>query len=419
MINPAMCTPPPPPPPPPPDPPKPPDRPTGQPLVVFAPVRAANTPAAMRDRIPDQGTTPVGAVVTGLDPATGPITVRVAGAPGPHGDAQVNGGPTAMITGTTVLAVSGTSQTTEKSGGFHLALEAVHQGAVIGRSAPFAVAAIMFDMHTSTAGVINDATGVSLLALMAKQSDGRAGIASLEWVEYQEHLLLVNESGGMAGAGLGLHGNLIMAHIDQNDQHGTNISHMQSPGTQTLHQTHAAIDHRTGAQDVPVANSGFSIVREVSPDAGRPGCLVFTIIKTGQAATADGIASGAGSGVASARIPLPCPPGPGPGPAPDPATPTIPLPYSGPMPRGSTPIYYQGGLSATATVGSHVELRFSFRVDGQRYYTMMPCRVTGTSATGIELESLNPIPVNVAPLGSRQPIVMPARMKMTVPRSLL
>ena len=389
--------------------------------MVFGPVRSANTPAAMGDRIPDQGATPVWAVVTGLDPATGPITVRVAGAPGPHGDAQVNGGPTAMITGTTVLAVSGASQTTERSGGFHLALEAVHGGNVVARSAPFAVAAIMFDMHTSTAGVINDATGVSLLALMAKQSDGSAGIASLDWVEYQEHLLVVNESGGMAGAGLGLHGNLILASIDQEDKHGTNIRHMQRPGAQTLHQTHAFTDHRTGAHDIPVTNSGFSVVREVSPDADRPGCLLFTIIKTGQAAIADGVASGAGSGVASASIPLPCPPGPGPGPGPatDPATPTVPVPYSGPMPRGTTPIFYQGGVSATATVGSFVELKFSFRINGRRYFTMVPCTVTSTTSTGIELQSLNPMPVNVAPLGSPQPIVMPARARMTVPRSLL
>ena len=89
MIDPALCLPP--PPPPPPDERKPPDRPGGAPLVIFGAVRTANTPIDMGNRIPDQEVTPVAAVVTGLDPASGPVTVRIAGSPGPNGDAQVNG----------------------------------------------------------------------------------------------------------------------------------------------------------------------------------------------------------------------------------------------------------------------------------------------------------------------------------------
>ena len=420
MVNPAMCVPP--PPPPPPDRPDRPDRPGGSPVVIFGPVRAANTPAVMGDRIPDQGTTPVPVVVTGLDPASGPITIRVAGAPGANGDALVNGTATADITGSTLLAVGGRTQTQTSAHGFHLALEAVHGGNVVGRSGPFAVSAIMFDMATSTAGVISDPSGVTLESLMTKQSDGAAGIRSLNEMEYGEHLSLVDETGGMVGMGLGHHGFLALADIDQIDNHGTEMRHLLRPGSQTLHQTHSFLDHRTGSGEIPVAGSGFSVVREVSADPGRPGCLVFVVVKSGQAGTADGVASAAGSGVASARVPLPCPPGPnrpGHGPGRDPGNRTFPVPYTGPLPPGSTKIFYRDGVSASAAPGSFVLLSFFFRFGAERFFTEMPCVVVANTAVGVELESLNPVPVNVAPRGAPQPVVMPARMRMTVPRELL
>jgi hypothetical protein len=196
--------------------------------------------------------------------------------------------------------------------------------------------------------------------------------------------------------------------------------HMLELASQTLHQTHSFVDHRTDSHEIPVTNSGFSIVRDVSPDPDRPGCRVFTVVKSGHPATADGVTSGAGSGMASARVPLPCPPGPNrPGPATDPASRTIPVPYSGPMPSGTTTIFYQGGVTKNAAPGSFVLLTFSFRIEGERFITTMPCVVIANTAGGVELKSLNPTPVNVAPLGAPRPIVMPPRMRMTVPTRML
>jgi outer membrane protein OmpA-like peptidoglycan-associated protein len=414
MINPAMCV-----PPPPPRPPDRPQQPDGSPTVIFGPVRAANTPAGMGDRIPDQGATPVPVLVSGLDTGASPITIRVDGSPGPNGDVGINGAATAQIAGSTLLAVSGLAPTQTSAHGFHLRLEATHGGSVVGRSRPFAVSAIMFDMGTSTAGVISDPTGLTLEALMTKQSDGSAGIGSLNEMEYGEHLRLVEETGGMRGMGLGDHGFLALANINQIDNHGTEMRHMLLRGTQTIQQTHSFVDHRTDSREIPVTNSGFSVVREVAADPDRPGCLVFTVIKTGAPGSADGVPSDAGSGTASARAPVPCPPGPNhPGPATDPANRTIPIPFTGPIPSGSTPIFYQGGVTSTAAEGSFVDLTFSFRIRGERFFSTIPCSVVANTATGVELETLNPMPVNVAPLGS-EPIVIPARKRMTVPRDLL
>jgi outer membrane protein OmpA-like peptidoglycan-associated protein len=421
MVNPALCTPP--VPPNPPDGPNDPDRPDtdpdgGTPHVEFGPVRAPNTPAAMPDRIPDQGAFPVVAVVTGHAPDQGPILVQVANANSANGTADIDGAPATNITGTTVLGVAGTQRTAMFTGTYNLFLEATLNGAVIGRSrVPFAVVPIMENMHTSFSRKIVDDTGASMFAAMSWQSDGQAGMASLDGLEYQEHLFVAEEEGGMIGLGPGLHGNLVLASLEQEDQHGTEMERMNRPGRQKLIQTHAMIDHRGGATDIPISSSGFSIVRETAQDPDRePGCLLFRITKTGEAGEADGIRSGAGTGNAVLRVPLPCDNGGGGGTSP--ATPTIPTPFFGPTPAGTTPIRYEGGIRANTAVGELVELRFSFRLGSEVFVSMVPCMVIAVSRTAVRIESMNPVPVNVAPAG-RQPVVMEPGKLMDVPKALL
>src|SRR5262249_50390126 len=149
---------------------------------------------------------------------------------------------------------------------------------------PFAVLAIMENMSTSTDGAIHDETGSSLLAMMRKQSDGKADLASLDLLEYGEHVTIVEEQGGMRGLGLGDHGFLVIAEWDHVDQHGTPIEYMRASGRQKIQQTHSMVSHRTGSADIPVTNSGFSIIREVvrNPDGG-PNCLEFLVTKDGEA----------------------------------------------------------------------------------------------------------------------------------------
>ena len=199
-------------------------------MVIFGPVRAPNTPAAMADRIPDRGITQVIAAVSGWEPRHGPIRVHVPDAGPANGRALVNGADETFITGTAVLAVSGTDQTSPRAGAFNLQLEGVLGVAPIGRSKPFAVVAIMEKMSTSRDDVVAAPAGVSLFARMSKQTDGAEGLGSLKEMEYLEHLVVVDEVGAMVGFGLGDHGDSVLADRDQLDEHGTPNEYLRQLG---------------------------------------------------------------------------------------------------------------------------------------------------------------------------------------------
>jgi hypothetical protein len=439
ILDPLLCVPGPPEPPhKPPEPPDKPDRPDQRtPRAIFGRVRAANTPSAMGDRIPDSGFTLVAVAVSDYDPtSTGPILIRQAAARPVDGEVLTNGARTAAITGSTMLSVAGQTQTSERAGGFNLRLEAVLGATVLGQSEPFAVSAIMENMRTRRVGEIVDPTGASLLAEMIWDSDGANGLRSLSEMEYGENLELIDEHGGMIGLGLGGHGFLALADQPQEDQHGTPIAFMSSPGRQELLQVHTLVDHRTGSlgEDIPVTNSGFAIVRIVEPDPDRPGCLRFVITKSGRAGTVLGFRSGAGTGTARLIVPLPCAGGGGshPGPTPNggggtaPSTPSLPHLHHGPVPTGHVPFGYVGGVPAGAFTGLPVVMTIVFAAtstdprhpDRQLFTAPIPCIVTGTPATQIDLETTNPVPLDLAPAGFTE-IVMPAFKDISVPRRLI
>jgi outer membrane protein OmpA-like peptidoglycan-associated protein len=429
VVNPALCI----PDPPEPKPPKPPDKPKKDkktPRVVFGRVRAANTPSAMGDRIPDTGSTLVPVTVFDFDPAMAAIVIRPVGANATNGDFLIDGGTTTTITGTHLLEIKGQTQTTDRAGAFKLRLEAVLGATSLGESAPFAVSDIMENMRTRKADELVDKTGASLFAGMLWDSDGANGIKSLNLMEYGENIKLLSEEGGMVGLGAGDHGFLVLADQEQQDQHGTPIEVMKAPGRQQLLQVHTLVDHRTGSlgEDIPVTNSGFLIDRVVEPDPARPGCLRFVITKSGRAGAVGRFTSGAGSGRAQLIVPLKCPgggrpPRPGGGPKPTPSLPKI---HGGPVPKGSKPFGYVSGVPASAFPGLPVILTIVFEADstdpkrpGRKKFTSpIPCVVVGTTATHINLETSNPVPLSLAPDGFEL-TVMPAFNKIGIPRSLL
>lgn len=419
LVNPALCTPP-IPPPGPDDPDRPPDKNdpdknTSGPHVEFGPVRAANTPAAMPDRIPDQGLTPVIAAVTEYDPSHGPILVRVNGSGTVKGTAEVDGAPETPIVGSTALGVGGTVQTT--SGSYSLFLEATLNGAVIGRGRPFAVVSIMENMRIRPNGEVFDpATGASMFVASTWDSDGRAGVHSLGELEYQEHVAVVDEQDGMVGFGVGKLGLPGLASLEGDDEHGTPVDRMKQIGRQKLSQTFTMNEFRGGASEIPVTGSGFSIVRETVQDPSRaPGHLVFQITKNGEAGAADGFASGPGSGTATMRVPLD---GSGGGGGTSPTTPVIPTPFFGIPPTGAVPMKYESGVPASAALGNVVQLVFSYKLDGEVFTSMMPCEVIAVTSRVVRLHTLNGIPVNVAPLG-RDPVVLTPGKVLEVPKRLL
>jgi outer membrane protein OmpA-like peptidoglycan-associated protein len=428
VVDPALCIPDPPDrPPEPPDKPDEPDKKT--PRVVFGRVRAANTPSAMGDRVPDRGSTPVLVSVSDYDPSMGPIVIRPVGAGGAAGDFLIDGGTTATIAGTDVLDIAGRTQTSSRAAGFKLRLEALLGTTSLGQSTPFAVSALMENMRTRRAGEIVDDTGASLIAAMLWDSDGADGLRSLSEMEYGEHLKVLHEEGGMVGLGAGDHGFLALADQEQEDTHGTPIDSMKTLGRQDLLQVHALVDHRTGSlgEDIPVTNSGFVITRVVESDPARPGCLRFVVTKSGRAGTVDGLTSGPGGGKARLVVPLACPGGAPPRPGGGtPPTPSLPTPHGGPVPTGAVPFGYGGGVPASAFPGLPVVLTIVFRANStdpkhpgrKAFAAPIPCIVTGTTATHVNLRTANLVPLSVAPAGFEL-TVMPPLTEIGIPRRLL
>jgi outer membrane protein OmpA-like peptidoglycan-associated protein len=432
IIDPALCVPKrPDEPPKPPDKPEPPKRP---PRVVFEPVRAANTPSAMGDRIPDRDPTPVAVTVFDYDPTGGSILIRPVGASSTNGDVEIDGDRTASILGSTVIDVKGTTQTSPSVAGFKLQLEAVLGTTTIGLSRPFAVSDLMENMSTSYSRNIVDDTGAAMVVAMAWESDGAGGLPSLNEVTYNENLqVLLPEEGSMVGLGVGDQGPTgeeLLAQTAQEDKHGTPRSRMSSPGKQELMQVHTLRDYRTGSTSgkIPVTNSGFLITRVVEPDPTRPGCLRFVITKVGRAGTANGLSSGAGRGTSRLTVPLPCPPSPGPGPngGGGTVTPSLPTPFVGPLPTSTTKMFYVGGVPKSAFVGEPVVLTILFHArstdpkhPGTKAFTSpIPCIVTDTSSTAVTLRTTNPFPFSLAPRGFDL-TVMPAFTQIPVPRKLI
>ena len=429
VVNPALCIPD-PPEPKPPEKPKEPKKDKKTPRVVFGRVRAANTPSAMGDRIPDKGSTVVPVTVFDFDPSMGAILIRPVGANSTNGDFLIDGSATTTITSSHLLEIEGQTQTTDRAGGFKLRLEAVLGAVSLGESAPFAVSDIMENMRTHKGGKRVDKTGATMFAAMRWDSDGANGIKSLNLMEYGENIEVLSEEGGMIGHGPGDHGFLAAADMEQEDAHGTPIEVMKVPGRQQLLQVHTLVDHRTGSlgEDIPVTNSGFLIDRVVEPDPSRPGCLRFVITKSGRAGAVGKFSAGAGSGRAQLIVPLACPgggrpPRPGPGPKP---TPSLPKLHKGPVPKGSKPFGYVSGVPASAFPGLPVVLTIVFEADstdpkhpGRKKFTSpIPCVVIGTTATHINLQTSNPVPLSLAPEGFEL-TVMPAFKKIGIPRSLL
>ncbi len=428
IIDPALCV-----PKPPPKPPKPPDKPDPPkrtPRVLFEPVRAPNTPSAMGDRIPDKDPTPVAVVVLDHDPTAGPIVIQPVGASSQNGTVEIDGGPTASILGSTVIDVKGTTQTSTSVAGSKLQLEAVFGTTAIGLSRPFAVSDLMENMRTSHSHDIVDDTGAAMVVAMSWDSDGAAGLRSLNEVTYNENLEVLHQEGSMEGLGVGDQGPVgeeLLAQTGQQDKHGTARSRMNSPGKQELMQVHTLRDYRTGSTSgkIPVTNSGFLITRVVEPDPARPGCLRFIIIKAGRAGTANGLTSGAGRGSSKLTVPLPCPPSPGPGPGGD-VTPSLPTPFVGPLPPSTTKMFYVGGVPSSAFVGEPVVLTILFHAKstdpkhpGTKAFTSpIPCLVTDTSPTAVMLRTTNPVALSLAP-PSFDLIVMPALKEIPVPRKLI
>lgn len=270
--------------------------------LAFAKVRAPGTPAKMPDRIPPRVETPVEVTIPA---STTPTTIRSVptATSGEPGQVVINGKPTADITASGTVSVRGTVQTTSRFFS-QLSLVAEQGGKEVGRSDPFAVAALptAVDMSKqSDSGKGSDLRGMIVAFTVRSDSGDRT---DLDQVQSQELLLNLENTGCFAaldaqktldaeapGYGLGID-------KDRTDRHRVRGTLLNAPGVWRISQVMQYRDLRTGAGDIPIPSSGFAITWSVGPFAsGAPG-LLFVLTKAGIDSSAKGVSSGAGNGAA-------------------------------------------------------------------------------------------------------------------------
>lgn len=303
-LVPELCIPPTPPTPPerPPD--RPPDDDHRRPMVIFTPnVRASNTPAGMNDRIGIRDGVSVTATVINPPTDGSQISIFVSDNNLGAGNAAVNGQRQIFITGTTPLSILGTLMS---SGNYifnpYIQLGASWSGHLVGDSNRFAVSSIAQDWTLIDAGNNVGAFGYVSMADMEWVSDSGA-YGHLDECRYVERVGLMNESGSMAGMGIGG----VNDPDDVNtcdfhpafDEHGTPFQYTRDahrPGTSRLKQLFSIRDMRSNSDWAASRNSGFEIHRTYERDPRNPHCWHLVVRKFGSAVSVGGWSAGAGDG---------------------------------------------------------------------------------------------------------------------------
>jgi hypothetical protein len=263
-------------------------------------VRNADTPVSMTaDRIPPRVDTPVTVTVTpDLTGSGQSVTLAVKGQSAKHGTVTVDGKATLDITSTGPVNLRGGTQT-EAAAAFSapnagkLTLVARVRGKDTIKSSGFSVAAIITGVTIEFNGLIAAGGERGIKVDTTYTSDSNV-LADLGAVDVSEEVTYGVGTGVFAGV-KGDTSGYILATVPQVDQHATPLGLIKAPGgTIQAFQAFKFRDRRTGAQDIPVANSGFIITRTVFTDAG--GGVRLTTNKKPAATTVHGITTTAGNG---------------------------------------------------------------------------------------------------------------------------
>lgn len=250
-------------------------------------IRAASTPETMaQDRIPPRVDTPVGVSVSGLAPGAS-VTLSVAGASAANGTVTIDGAATKNIAGPTVVQLQGATQTGAGNGG-KLQLVARQGATEIARSGGFSVSAIP---QFYTDAFVSDVTGTDRGIVVQDGWESDSGVfADLDQADISEEVEDTVATGCFAGIVGGV-SHYLAANALTQDTHGTQVTRLVSPGRNVTQQTCKFRDKRSGANDIPMRDSGFEIVRNCFWSGG---VLRIRTTKVGKATTAHGVPSGAG-----------------------------------------------------------------------------------------------------------------------------
>lgn len=261
--------------------------------VTFPKVDAASTPSGGLSRIPPKVDTPITVQVNGTPAANAPISLSVMNSGGNNGSALIDGAAAKSITKTTTVKLRGATQTA-KGAGNNLALLAKQSNSTIAQSNTFSVAAIPQNMSFSFR---EELTGSERgFRAFGKWESDSGTIADLDQAIVQEHVEVAAKTGGFASITRISTSGQIPANGAEVDKHSVPLSNCNQVGKLELKQTHTYNEARGGSTDVPITNSGFVILHEVTnKDPAFGGGLEVTTSKNGKATTANGVSSGAGS----------------------------------------------------------------------------------------------------------------------------
>jgi hypothetical protein len=269
-------------------------------VVLAASIKNADTPTGMKDRIPPRVDTPTTVTVTpDLTGSSQSVALTVTGQSDANGKATVGGMETLTITKTGVYQLRGTSQTEAtagdgggNAGNLKVLVKVRNEDTV--KSTGFSVAAIPLDWSISLKSTIT-AGDLRGLVVPDKWKSDSGDIADLDQVRISEQV--------QHGAGTGVFKDFVSensAYLSATsfteDTHSTLTVSIKDPGgTVTTSQVCIFLDKRTGAKNIVVANSGYTVVRTVArPDP--KGKWILTMSKAGKDATANGYSSKAGAG---------------------------------------------------------------------------------------------------------------------------
>lgn len=282
--------------------------------VKIPAIRNGDTPTGMPDRIPPRVNTAVHVTVQ-PDLGTSGQTIHLIpkNNNSTNGDFTINGTTFQDITGTTDVQLQGTTQTapTAAPGGGNaskLNLDAQVRGQDAVLSPGFSIAAVIQNLTETLAGPAPgypNALGIQVN--ISYQSDS-GSLDDLDQCQWSEQVQVDNETGSLTGLGGGHNSGYNpcneTGYVDTHSSprmwldNAALLPPAQQPGHQQLSQTHTFLDLRTGVLNMPITNSGYYILRDITLN-GQTNTLQWTTSKMGASTTANGYSSQAGAGQAS------------------------------------------------------------------------------------------------------------------------
>lgn len=249
--------------------------------VSFPAIRAASTPAGMVDRIPPRVDTPVSITVQPDLSSTGQrVTIAKLNTGGNNGDFSLNGAATVTLATTGNVNFSGTVQTSVGPGmpgqyAGNLRVVAQVRGQNTLQSPGFSVAAIPIRVNAEYNGpwspVFDGVYGIQVKVTVDSDSGDIADLLGGS-VEFRERLELGPSNGSLSGIASVPTGYGAVTVAPKFDDHTTGVALVTGPGESLTKQLHQFRDFRTGAADMPIAESGFTIYRQIT------GAGPFTVV---------------------------------------------------------------------------------------------------------------------------------------------